>query len=148
MSVAHLKLQPRQIRLVMAGSQTLARGQYHADDTSTIQLPLPFALASREVLGKAPDMLQPPKPGLRAGCEFQGGLQRVQHADRSRARYAICPHLSMRNVFGKYAGELGPNSIRHHFHLGLQNKPGLQQPLPGTGQRKTSHHSHPGSQCR
>ena len=31
----------------------------------------------------------------------------------------------MQNIFGKHAGELGPNSIRYHFHLGLQKKLGL-----------------------
>ena len=43
-----------------------------------------------------------------------------------RTRNAICSHLSMQNVLSKHAGELGPDSIRHHFHLGLQNKLGLQ----------------------
>ena len=35
----------------------------------------------------------------------------------------------MQHVFGKYACELGPNSIRYHFHLGLQGKLGLQMGL-------------------
>ena len=89
MSAAHLKLQLRQIRLVIAGSQTLACGQYSADNTSAVQLALPLALASREVLSKAPDMLQPTKARPESSCKFQGELQRVQDADRSCAQYAV-----------------------------------------------------------